>query len=421
MRYRVNNLLYAAGEELLHTIRVDLELNDAVDPEVLTRAVNLAALRFPYYAVRLVREGEEYFMVPNPEPMAVLPEGSRIVLGDEGTGHHLFAFTYSGNKVSMHSSHFITDGNGLFPFLKTILYLYLKEIHPDESFGGSFALPGDEISPGESCDYPYPEHEMEEDPLVAAVRPDKVYMLSDQPAGYGNKDEWSAFFLSVRQDTLMKYVSGVDGSPASFIASLIFMAISDLDEGGDLPIVCGMQHQFRKALKRPVSHLCHVNIVPMVYPASVRGGSIERLNTMSRGILILRGSDENDILTINRHIRNEHMIRGMTLEEKHSYMLGEMLEGIGNNTFGVSYTGRVPWDGIDRYIKSVRPYFDMALSGGISAEIFSVGEYFDINIMQRSPTDRYVRRMTDHLDDLNIPYEYGGEEHFELCGFKLPS
>lgn len=38
----------------------------------------------------------------------------------------------------------------------------------------------------------------------------------------------------------------------------------------------------------------------------------------------------------------------------------------------VSYTGRVPWCGLDKYIVSISPYFDMTLSGGVSIEISSV-------------------------------------------------
>ena len=60
MDYRVNNLLYAAGPELLNTIRMDIVLKEPVDLQIVQKAVDTAAARFPYYAVKLARRGEEY-------------------------------------------------------------------------------------------------------------------------------------------------------------------------------------------------------------------------------------------------------------------------------------------------------------------------------------------------------------------------
>lgn len=36
-----------------------------------------------------------------------------------------------------------------------------------------------------------------------------------------------------------------------------------------------------------------------------------------------------------------------------------ILDGIGTNTFEVSYTSRVPWSGLDKYITNVVPYRNM--------------------------------------------------------------
>ena len=144
------------------------------------------------------------------------------------------------------------------------------------------------------------------------------------------------------------------------------------------------------------------------------------LNTTSRGMLILGASDENDILTVNAHINNEKHIQSLTLEEKSKYMRGVLLDGIGDNTFEVSYTGRVPWCGLDRYITGVFPYLDMSLSGGISVEIFSVADYFDINIMQRGSTTRYFDCFCRQLDECGISYTASDPVPFSICGFCLP-
>ena len=97
-----------------------------------------------------------------------------------------------------------------------------------------------------------------------------------------------------------------------------------------------------------------------------------------------------------------------------------ILDGLGANTFEVSYTGRVPWSGLDRYILDVAPYFDLTLSGGLSVEIFSVGRDFSVNIMQRSPVTEYVDRFSALLRECGIEYIAESPEHFSLCPFHLP-
>lgn len=110
----------------------------------------------------------------------------------------------------------------------------------------------------------------------------------------------------------------------------------------------------------------------------------------------------------------------MTIAQKHAYMRKAVLDGIGQNTYEVSYTGRVPWSGLNRYIENVVPYLDITLSGGISAEIFSIGEVFSVNIMQHNDDSRYTDACSKLLRENRIQYTAEKPERFRLCGFQLP-
>ena len=420
MSRRVNNLIYAAGPDLANTIRIRVTLTEPADGKVLERALAKAAVRFPYFSVKLKQRGQGYVLEHNEAPFVASPAGKTVTLGTAESNFHLFAFAYDGCRLYLDCTHFMTDGNGVFPFLKTILYYYLSDLHPEEKFDTEgVAMAGDPVPDEEADDYPYPGEPLPEDPLGEITRPEEILTLADQPGGYQNADGWTVFLYNVKQKALMAYASGVDGSPATFIASLVFKAVKDCCPGNDLPVVCGMQHQFRKALGKPLSHMCHVNIVPIVYPDRLKDMDIELLNTIARGTLIIRADDANDVLTVNEHVRNEKLIESMDLAEKHAHMKKVVLDGIGRNTYEVSYTGRVSWSGLDRYVKDVVPFLDLTLSGGLSVEIFLVGDVFSISIMQRSGDPKYAERFSELLREKEIDFEAGAPEHYEICGFEF--
>ena len=418
MSQRVNNLMYAAGPGMLGTIRTGIELTEPVYRQELELAVRKAAERFPYFAVKMVRKGSEYVFEPNSRPFVISPEGRCVTLGAEESNGHMFAFDE--NRIFVDTTHFITDGVGKSPLIKMMLYDYLSALHPDEAFDIQTLAPGSGVPEAAMEADPYPQDLLPETPIGTNTRPEKVFMLPDQPQGYEHADEWTSFVFSISQKDMMSHVSSLDGSPATFITTLMYKVIKECHPDSRLPVVCGMQHQFRKALKKPHSHQCHVNVAPIIYPDKLRNRDVELLNTIARGSLIIRADDANDVLTINRHVRNDRAIRDMTLEEKREYMRKVILEEIGENTFEVSYTGKVPWSGLDKYIKNVVPYFDMAFSGGLSIEIFSVRDVFSVNIMQRSGDRKYVERFAAMLKAFRISFEENEPERFAICGFRIP-
>ena len=420
--WKVNHLIYAAGKDLHNTIRTRIALTEPVDAGALRKAADAAITRYPYFSVRLAREGETYVLLRNDAPLPVSPGGRAIPLGGAESGYHLFALAYDGPLLYVDTSHFLTDGYGKFPFIKTLLYCYLHEVHPEAVFDtAGIALPGSEIPPAEAEDDPFPAEEFPENPLGAVRRPEEAYLPEDQPAGYTGREQWTSFRMKIPQREMMKYASSVDGSPATFIASVMYRVLDGTRTDHSLPIVCGMQHQYRKALGKPFSHLCHVNVYPIVYTDRMRGRDNELLNVMARGTTIICTDDANDCLAINAHIRNEKAIRDLSLEEKHGYMKNFLLSSLGRNTFEVSYTGRVPFCGLERYITDFTPILDMSLSGGISVEIFSLGENFCVNVMQRNGDRRYTERFAALLAEYGIHCALDEPEHFEINDFVLPA
>ena len=419
MIYNVDHQLYATGAGLRNTIRTGITLTEPINGDALREAVEITVQRFPYFMVRIERHGEDMYYVQNNEPLVITADGHPVKLNSEESNYHLLSFSFKESTLFIDTSHFLTDGVAKFPFVQLLLYAYLHIVHPEEEFDTTgIPMPGDEISEEESVDTPYPDDIIEVQDISKMERPAEVFKIDNKPQGYQHMDEWTSYFLRIPQKEMMGYASEVDGSPASFIACVLYRAISDLNPDNHLPIVCGMQHQFRKALGNHKSHSSHVIIIPIVFPDSARDKDVTFLNTLTRGTIILSSDEENDKIAINQHVKIARIIKDMSLEQKCKFMGDIVKKAIGENTFEISYVGRVKWGGLDKYIKRFSPVIDVTLSGGISVEIFSLGEYFELNIMQSKDDDRYVKRFKEILAENNISCYEDPKEKFEIPGFE---
>ncbi|MCR5121546.1 MAG: hypothetical protein K6B74_03900 [Ruminococcus sp.] len=63
----------------------------------------------------------------------------------------------------------------------------------------------------------------------------------------------------------------------------------------------------------------------------------------------------------------------------------------------------------------------MTLSGGISAEIFSVNGSFTVTLMQRNSDKTYSERISGLLKEQNIPHTMGEPRSFEISPISLPN
>ena len=83
MNFRPNPLLYGANKDFFGTFRIILTMRSAVNVEVLSRAVNSAMARYPYFTVSPVREDNNLVLRFNPRPVQVFNDDRCAVLGSE--------------------------------------------------------------------------------------------------------------------------------------------------------------------------------------------------------------------------------------------------------------------------------------------------------------------------------------------------
>lgn len=107
--------MYAASENFKNTIRFALEFNDEINEESLFYAVQMVQKRYPYFSVKMEKEGEDLILTENDLPFVISDGNKAVCLNSPESNYHILAFAWQGNVISADISHNVCDGNGIAP------------------------------------------------------------------------------------------------------------------------------------------------------------------------------------------------------------------------------------------------------------------------------------------------------------------
>lgn len=124
---------------------------------------------------------------------------------------------------------------------------------------------------------------------------------------------------------------------------------------------------------------------------------------MVRGQIILGCDEALDIQSINGLIQLDRYLQTMPLDAKMQTMQGIISGTLSQVICGISYTGNIPWGGMDRYIKDVHLYAgERKRSGSVSIEVFTCGDYFSLCLMQPGKNPAAARELIDAFKENGI-------------------
>lgn len=418
MNYKPNPLLYAAHEDFLSSFKLTITMYSEVDHQVLSRAVARAMVRYPYFSVYPEQQENDIVLCHNPHPVPVFPDGRCVVLGTEECHGHLLSFGCEGRQIFLNASHYIADGMGIDPLLKTVLYLYVSELHGDGGLATDrIQMPDAPVCEGEYA-YPFPNEPFEiEDGYLPRAVPDLAYALD--PDAFDTNGLY-AYHLHIPQKKMMALANPSDGSPVSFLSVMLYRALCAIDGNIAQPVVAHVQHQYRAALKAPLSRHSMVNYIPVALHAKLRKWEVTHQNTVVRGQILLGSEKMADLESVNRLLAAFPHGEDATLAEKTQAMRQYAENSIRAKTFGISYVGKMDWCGLEQYVEDIHAYIgEKHTPNMLLIEVMTIGEDFTINFMQSGRGDRYVNAFIDQLRSFEIPVRLIGEGRYTLCDTKI--
>ena len=419
MNFRPNPLLYGANKDFFGTFRIILTMRSAVNVEVLSRAVNSAMARYPYFTVSPVREDNNLVLRFNPRPVQVFNDDRCAVLGSEESCGHLLTFGCKGCKIILDASHYIADGMGIMPVLMTVLYLYVSEMYGTEGLKSEkISMPDEPVAEAE---YEYPFGNISSEPesfWVQRKLPENVYSPHRDDC---DDNELYSYHLHIPQKAMMKIAQPSDGSPVSFLAVMMYRALCSLDEELNQPVTVHVQHQYRPVLKAFASRHSLVSYIPVVFPPKMKDWDVERQNTVVRGQIIMDSEPEADISAVNRLLTAFKDVENMEYAEKKRAMREFIDKSIYPKTFGISYVGKMDWNGLDKYVEDIHIYLgEKNPQNMILMEVMTIGEDFSVSFMQNGRTRRLVDAFAKQLTGFDIPVRIVDEEKYSVCDTRIP-
>ena len=416
MDFKPNPLLYGANEDFFSTFRLAIRMKEIVDYDILSRSVERAIVRYPYFCVCPEREGEKLVLRYNDRPLPVFSDNRTVTLGSDESRGHLISFGCKDKTIFIDASHYLTDGMGVDPLLKSLLCLYVSERYGIDGLETErIRMPDSPVCEDEYA-YPFPDKTIEAEGFrILPKVPEEAYRLDSD--AFDNEGLY-AYHLHIPQKAMMAKASSSDGSPVSFLSVLLYRVLHRLNQNIDKPIVAHVQHQYRTALRAPMSHHSLVNYIPVVLSPRLRGQDVEKQNTVVRGQVILKGRNEDDVASVNRLI--EAFPNDAPFADKKKAMALYAEKSIQGKTFGISYVGKMDWCGLGRYVDDLHAYIgEKHTKNMLLIEVMTVEENFTLTFMQSGRGEKYLNAFIEEFRAFDIPVSIVGEERYTLCNTNL--
>ena len=395
---------YVVSDSMNYTIRGEVVLKESVDGTILQRAVNTAMKRFPYFSLRIVRQGEEFVTEPNPLPHVILHTDQRITLGTSEVNYHIVVISYYAKSIFFNFSHSITDGAGRAPLTKSVLYYYLREKYPQDDISTDGIYLADDPLFADEDGSPMPREEiLKAEPVFYRPVPDAFHLAE------GNiiKDRGlHEFRFRVDEEQLMLLNRSNDSSPSVLATALLTKVIWEMHPDNRKDIVTGLGYNMRPGLGNEHSHLPLVTTITLPCRESMKHFELSKLCTCLRGMVILQSQEENTRYIYKTMIQGFEMIKNIPTLEGKQAACAESLSMHSSPTCFVSYVGKNQLGSVSPYVTAMYTSVDALTEGCIVIEISSADRYFYCTLEQDFSTDVYYRAFTKMIEEYGVTVEH---------------
>lgn len=372
---------------------IEICMKDKVAGSYLQVALTNTVKRFPYLTDKLVEKGGSYFLHHDDNSMVAVRTDKFRALGSMSTGYHLLDVTYTGNLIRVAFHHGLCDGRGVQPFVETLLYDYCCQKYHKKFSSEGIRLAGEIILPEETAEPFSTEFYEVDENTIQPVENDGFAL----PESTGTPENCYHTEFILDESRFVDAAKTVHATPAIFVAMLLSECVLELNPEAEKPIICNMAMDLRAAVGMEQTHRNCVGSAYLPYTAEKRQISMEALAEEYRELLDIQRDPNTVKAGLNKQIGMFNKLDEIpTLEEKRKMM--SFFNGMVNNTYVISYMGRLRLNDYAGHIESAHFYSDTIC--GLTVNMVSAGGKLSLEILQGFSEKRYAKAFEKAL----MPY-----------------
>ncbi|MCR5582121.1 MAG: AMP-binding protein [Eggerthellaceae bacterium] len=391
-------IFYIANEDHPFVMSSYFTLLDEVDGEALAESVEELRERFPYFYVRVKAIEQELRSIPNPLPVCVRNDWERTVIGSKDNNYHLLAVKYEGKRLCVEIAHSLTDGAGVMPYLKALLYLYFTKVTEDRLNPAGLRLPGTDFVKGElGCPYSMEDIAKVKKPMLVK-QPVDFYKFEEGPVPMDGEKKF--FFLQFSGEDMLRFCRENDGSPNAVLAVLMARAIRAIDPQMSRDITIGIGINQKALLGNYENYNFGTDTIGIDFPASRPLDDLGKSCTIARGQIIAQTITDNVLYAVKQRKASLEKIDMLNLVQQKIDLLKD-LQGNAVASAIVSYTGNRTLGDMDAYIDEFYCITDAA-GTDMLLELNYLNGTFYLAVIQNFSSDAYVKALMDQLGQVDI-------------------
>lgn len=369
---------------------VEIRMRDKVTGSYLQVALTNTARRFPYLTQKLVEKGGAYYLHRDDNSMVAVKTDKFRTLGSMATGYHLLDVTYTGNSIRVAFHHGLCDGRGVMPFIEALLYDYCCQKYHKKFSSEGIRLPGEPI-PEEETAEPFSREFYEVDETAVQPVEHDGFAL---PESTSSPEACYHSEILLDENTFVHAAKAVGATPTLFAAMLLSRCILELNPHAEKPVICNLAMDLRSAIGKEQTHRNCVGTAYLPYTSQDEPIAPEELARRYRELLAAQRDPNAVKAGLNKQIGLFNKLDELpTLEEKRKLM--SFFNGMVNNTYVISYMGRLRLNDYAQYVESAHFFSDTIC--GLTINMVAAAGKLSLEVLQGFHETKYVEAFAKAL------------------------
>ena len=410
--------LYKNNGDMTLVIVVRTIFKENISYEHMQKALYKASRRHPNFHSVIASNGKGCYYEDSKEPPILQTVDKPYRLGTKEVNYYPYSVCAVDNQLKITAYHCLTDGFGIYEFLKTLLYYYYVELGydiDDEGLLRTNERAYDEEAELEDSNLKY------HDPDYVIKQPElgdnKLFFI---PTSYWDDEGeyvYNRFKVTLSTSQIIDIAKSTSSSVTGVLNALIDKAYQETYELEGATLISAVTSNFRKIYTSDTLNNFSGWFLTF-YPPTMHGMSLQELSPAMKGMINNYNTSDNTVKVITERTREGFEIRKAPLEEMFRLKEEAIQTRISSRThlgYLITNVGRINLPKtIEENIEDVEIYLP-AMTAPVVFGVASKGDNLVLSVNMSFDGDNLIQGLCKVCEDnyIEIKCQNMGKEEFD--------